>query len=155
MIFKNKSEPRRDYTVIIGCGRVGASLAATISSDGGNTVIIDTDIDSFRKLPPSFAGQAVCGDGTEVDVLNEVGTEKASAVISVTDDDNINIMVAQLAKEMYSVPRVIARLHDPERECVYNEFGIVTICPALLSENEIDKMLGMNRDGKDGGEDDT
>jgi len=147
-----KSQPR-DYTIIIGCGRLGASLAATISSGGGNTVIIDMDIDSFRKLPPSFAGQAICGDGTEVDMLGEAGVEKASTVISVTDDDNINIMVAQLAKEMYEVPRVIARLHDPERECVYEELGIDTICPAVLSEKEIDKMLGVNRSVEEEGDD--
>lgn len=148
-----KKSPSRDYTIIIGCGRLGASLAATISGGGGNAVIIDMNIDSFRKLPPSFAGQSICGDGTEVDILGEAGIEKASAVISVTDNDNINIMVAQLAKEMYEVPRVIARLHDPERECVYDELGIDTICPAVLSEKEIDKLLGVNKNDEEDGDD--
>jgi trk system potassium uptake protein TrkA len=89
------------------------------------------------------------GDATEMNVLNSAEIEKATAIISVTNKDNTNIMVAQLAKEMFSIERVIARLYDPECECVYREFGIDTICPADLSTKEIDKLLGVPEAGSE------
>jgi trk system potassium uptake protein TrkA len=140
-LFENK---KIDGCIIIaGCGRLGANLANTLSDSGRNVIIIDKDPDSFRKLSPSFGGIAMTGDATEMHVLNEAEIEKAVAVISVTNNDNTNIMVAQLAKELFNIGEVIARLYDPERECVYHEFGIETICPAVLSEKEIDKLLGI------------
>jgi len=132
-----------DYTIIIGCGRLGANLANTLSDEGGNVLIIDKNKDAFRKLSPSFGGLSVNGDATDLDVLQEAQISKASVVVAVTNDDNANIMVAQLAREMFKVQRVIARLYDPERECVYREFGIDTVCPAILSVKEIDKILSI------------
>ena len=138
LFTKKRSE---SFTIIVGCGRLGANLASTLSDAGGSIIIIDKDPDSFRKLSPSFGGIVMAGDATEMNVLNSAEIEKATAVITVTDNDNTNIMVAQLAKEMFSIERVIARLFDPECECVYQEFGIDTICPAVLSTQEIDKLL--------------
>lgn len=138
-----------DYTIIIGCGRLGANLANTLSDDGGSVLIIDKNKDAFRKLSPSFGGLSVIGDAMDLDVLQEAQISKASIVVAVTNDDNANILVAQLAREMFKIQRVIARLYDPERECVYREFGIDTICPAVLSAKEIDKILsetGMLKD---------
>ena len=140
LISNRKNE---GYTIIVGCGRLGANLANTLSDSGGSIIIIDKDPDSFRKLSPSYGGIVMAGDATEMNVLSNAEIEKATAVISVTNNDNTNIMVAQLAKEMYSIGRVIARLFDPECECVYREFGIDTICPAVLSTKEIDKLLGV------------
>lgn len=73
--------------------------------------------------------------------MQEAQISKASVVVAVTNSDNANIMVAQIARELFHIRRVIARLYDPERECVYREFGIDTICPAILSAKEIDKIL--------------
>ena len=131
----------RDYTVVIGCGRLGANLANTLSDDGGNVLIIDKNKDAFRKLSPSFGGLAVTGDATDLSVLREAQINKADVVVAVTNDDNVNIMAAQLAREMFQNRRVIARLYDPEKECVYHEFGIDTICPAVLSAQEIARIL--------------
>ena len=131
------------YTIIAGCGRLGANLANTLSDSGGNIIIIDKNPEAFRKLSQSYGGIVMTGDATEMNVLHNAEIEKASTVISVTNKDNTNIMVAQLAKEMYNIGRVIARLYDPECECVYREFGIDTICPATLSTKEIDKLLGV------------
>ena len=131
------------YTIIAGCGRLGANLANTLSGSGENVVIIDSNPDAFRKLSPLFSGIMVTGDAMDMLVLRNAGIDKATAVVSVTNNDNTNIMVAQLAKEMYHTEHVIARLYDPERECVYREFGIDTICPAVLSTKEIDKLLGL------------
>ena len=130
-----------DYTIIIGCGRLGANLANTLSDAGGSVLVIDKNKESFRKLSPSFGGLTVSGDATDLDVLQEAQMDEASIVIAVTNDDNVNIMVAQLAREVFGIERVIARLYDPERECVYHEFGMNTICPAILSAQEIDKLL--------------
>ena len=141
-LFQNKKQS--SYTVIIGCGRLGANLANTLSGEGENVLILDKEKDSFRKLSSSFGGLAVEGDGTELDTLKAADVQRADTVIAVTNNDNINIMIAQIAKECFSVKKVISRLFDPERECVYQELGIDTICPAVLSANEIDKILNRN-----------
>ena len=136
-------EPKKksDYVIIIGCGRLGANLASTLSDDGGNVLIMDKNRDSFRRLSASFGGLSIVANGTDLDALQEAQIQNASTVIAVTNNDNTNIMIAQIARDMFHVDNVIARLFDPERESVYQEFGIKTICPAVLSVKEIDKML--------------
>ncbi len=139
-----------NYTIVIGCGRLGANLANTLSDEGGNVLIIDKSKDAFRKLSPSFGGLSITGDALDFDVLHEAQINKASVVVAVTNNDNANIMAAQIARELFQIKRVIARLYDPERECVYREFGIDTICPAILSAKEIDKILsktGLSENG--------
>ncbi|MCI8364879.1 MAG: TrkA family potassium uptake protein [Eubacterium sp.] len=138
-MFQNKK--KSSYTVIIGCGRLGANLAGTLSDEGEDILIMDRSKDAFRKLPTSFGGLAVEGDGTDFICLKEAQIEKAATIVAVTNHDNINIMIAQIAKELFRTECVIARLYDPERECVYREFGVDTICPAVLSAKEIDKLL--------------
>ena len=132
---------KSDYTVIIGCGRLGANLANALSDDGGNVLIMDKTRDSFRRLAPSFGGLSVVANGTDLDALEQARIGSASTVIAVTNDDNTNIMVAQIARDLFHVDNVIARLFDPDRETVYQEFGIKTFCPAVLSVKEIDKLL--------------
>ena len=144
-LFKNKKQS--SYTVIIGCGRLGANLANTLSEEGENVLILDKEKESFRKLSSSFGGLAVEGNGTELDTLKAADVQRADTVVAVTNNDNVNIMIAQIAKECFSVKKVISRLFDPERECVYQELGIDTICPAVLSANEIDKILNRNEGG--------
>lgn len=139
-LFDRKKE---ECTIIVGCGRLGANLANTLSDRGEDVIIIDSNSDSFRKLSQSFSGIFINGDATDLGVLSEAQIENATAVITVTNNDNTNIMVAQIAKKLYNIQHVIARLYDPERECVYREFGIDTICPAVLSAKEIEKLLHM------------
>lgn len=143
----NFFEPKKQdtYTVIIGCGRLGANLANTLSNEGGNVLIMDEDKSSFRRLSSNFGGLSVVGNGTDFGVLEGIKIQEASAVIAVTNDDNTNIMIAQIARDVFNVDRVIARLYDPERETVYQEFGIDTICPTTLSTKEIDKLLSVFR----------
>lgn len=140
MKFFEKKKPE-NYTVIVGCGRLGANIANTLSNDGENVLIIDENRDSFRLLSSNFGGLTLTGNGTDLDVLKEAELDKANVVIAVTNDDNVNIMVAQVAIGVFNVEKVIARLYDSEREAIYREFGINTICPAMLSIKEIDKML--------------
>lgn len=137
-----KSKKSEEYTIIVGCGRLGANLANTLSDAGENVLIMDIRKDAFRRLSSSFGGLSVVADGTDFTALKEANIEDATAVVVVTNNDNTNIMVAQIARHEFKVNRVIARLYDVERECVYKEFGIDTICPAVLSAIEIDKLLG-------------
>ncbi|MCL2163672.1 MAG: TrkA family potassium uptake protein [Oscillospiraceae bacterium] len=140
-LFTNKKNG--GCTIIAGCGRLGANLANTLSNDGKDVVIIDINPTAFRKLHTSFGGIIMAGDATEMLVLEDAGIENATAVIAVTNNDNTNILIAQLAKEMFNIGQIIARLYDPEREYVYHEFGIETILPAVLSAKEIDRLLGI------------
>ena len=136
------------YTIIVGCGRLGAILASKLSDSGEDVLIIDKYKESFTKLPMSFAGIALPGDATEESVLRDAEIEKAMAVLAVTDNDNTNIMVALMAKEIFKVDYVICRLYDFERECVYKEFGIDTICPATLSADEIVRVLSVSKESE-------
>ena len=136
-------EPKKKdaYTIIVGCGRLGASLANTLSEMGGNVLIMDRHKEAFKKLSPCFGGLSVVGDGTDLDVLQDAQISKATAVVVVTNNDNTNIMISQICRDIFHVKSVISRLYDPERECVYQEFDIETICPSILSVKEIDRLL--------------
>lgn len=139
--MNGKLKKSNDDTIVIGCGRLGANLASVLSDAGRSVLILDRDKSAFRRLGPSFGGLTVTGDGTDLDTLREAGMERADTVIAVTSNDNANILIAQAARELFDVSHIIARLYDPERECVYRELGVATICPLLLSAKEIDKLL--------------
>ena len=115
--------------VIIGCGRVGARLAATLDHGGHRVAIVDLQPASFRRLPQDFSGRAIIGIGIDEDVLKSAGIEEADAFFAVTNGDNTNIMAAQLAQTMFNVPHVAARIYDPVREDTYRRMGIHTVCP--------------------------
>ena len=129
------------YTVIIGCGRLGAGLAESLSADGQSVLVMDEEEDSFRKLSSGFDGFTEVGDGTDFDDLQEAHIEKAQTALIVTDHDNANIMIAQIVKVHFQVPRVIARLYNPARKKLCEEFGIETICPSELSAQQIRNLL--------------
>lgn len=138
-LFENKK--KEEYIIIIGCGRLGANLANTLSDNEGDVLIMDTKKSSFRRLTSDFGGLSVVGNGTDLNALKDADISRASAVIAVTNHDNTNIMIAQIARDLFHIDKVIARLYDPERESVYQALGIKTICPAILSAKEVDKML--------------
>lgn len=140
MSILNKLEDG-DYTIIIGCGRLGASLASILSENDNNVLIIDKDKDAFRKLSSSFGGLTLIGDGTDFDVLKEAQIDKASSFVALTDNDNINIMAAQIARCIYKIKNVTARLYNSDLEIIYKKFNINTICPSILSLKEFDKIL--------------
>ena len=147
--FKTARRKGSGYTVIIGCGRLGASLANAISDKEASVMMVDRDERAFRKLGTAYGGLTLSGDATDIAVLRSAEIERADTVVSVTNDDNTNIMVAQIARNVYHIPNVICRLYDPEREIVYKEFGIDTICPTVLSTREIDRLLGKEKEAKE------
>jgi len=118
--------------VIMGCGRVGARLAAMLEEDGHKVAILDMEPYSFRRLPANFQGEALVGDGTDEDDLRRAGIEEADAFIAVTQGDNRNVMAAQIAKHVFDVPKVVCRIYDPLREELYNTLGLETISPTTV-----------------------
>lgn len=128
--------------VILGCGRVGARLASMMVEDGHDVSVIDSDPNSLSHLPDDFGGQVVLGTGIDVDVLKSAGIAHADAFAAVTNFDNTNIMACQVAKEIFGVKKVLARIYDPGREGLYHQLGLETICPTtLISTAAHDIML--------------
>jgi trk system potassium uptake protein TrkA len=129
--------------VILGCGRVGSTLALMLSSEGHDVSIIDMDTSAFRRLGENFSGRAINGIGINADVLREAGIENADAFLTVTNGDNTNIMAAQIAKTLFQVPRVMARIYDPLRAEIYREVGVETLCITTLGSGIFhDRLLG-------------
>ena len=115
--------------VIMGCGRVGARVAALLDHTGNDVAIIDTDSRAFRRLQAGFGGETIIGTGIDEDVLRAAGIEDADAFIAVTNGDNRNIMAAQVARLVFAVPEVVCRIYDPVREDTYRRLGLTTVCP--------------------------
>ncbi len=118
--------------VIMGCGRVGAQLAGLLDTDGHSVTILDTDASSFRRLPPTFKGTALVGNGLDQEALKRAGVEEADAFVAVTQGDNRNIMAAQVAKHIFNVPRVVCRIYDPLRQEIYSTLGLETLGPTTI-----------------------
>ena len=129
--------------VIVGCGRVGAELAATFGGAGHDVVVLDLRTDAFDRLPSSFRGSAVRGDGTDEDVLERAGSRGVDVFIAMTEGDNRNVMAAQLAHEAFDVRRVIAKINDPVRAEAYADLGIATLCRTNLMSDAINVYLGL------------
>jgi trk system potassium uptake protein TrkA len=121
------------YVVIVGCGRLGSILANRLSRQGSSVVVVDRDVAAFQNLSTEFSGFQVTGDAAELAVLRQAKIEEADCLLAVTRHDNVNLMVAQVARTIFGVSKVIARVFDPSREAVYRRFEIETICPTLLS----------------------
>jgi trk system potassium uptake protein TrkA len=120
------------YILIIGCGRVGSELAKLLQVEGHNVVVIDKNPKSFQRLGATFNGLTITGNSFDLEVLKEAGIEKANALCVVTNGDNTNIMTAQIAKKMFKVPKVIARVYDPQRADIYKHLGLDIISGTIL-----------------------
>jgi len=121
------------YIVIIGCGRLGSLLANQLSRVGHSVVVIDADESTFDNLSPDFSGFRVVGDATQIAVLKEAKLKNADVLFAATHEDNVNLMVAQVARKVFDVQHVLARVFDPRREQVYDQLGIETICPTSVA----------------------
>lgn len=129
------------YIIIAGCGKVGSGLANKLSREGHDVVIIDFDEEAFKKIDLDFTGLTLVGVPFDEDVLKKAGIDKADAVAAVTPEDNDNIMVCQIAKTIYGVPNVLARIFNPMREQVFHQFGLDTICPTNVSVEMISAII--------------
>ncbi|HHF08144.1 MAG: TrkA family potassium uptake protein [Thermotogae bacterium] len=138
----NKKKSKGLYIVIFGCGRLGSGIANWLSSKGNSVVVVDRREEAFSSLSFEFTGFTIIGDATELDTLETAKVEKADVVLALTPDDNTNIMTALISKEYFEVPRVIARVYDPNNIDMFSEFGVEIICPTLLAVKEIQNTLG-------------
>ncbi len=127
--------------IIVGCGRVGANLANALSAERHQVVVIDSSPASFGRLSREFTGRMLTGIGFDRDVLMQADIEEADALAATTDSDNVNIVVAVTAKETFKVPRVVARIYDPEAAEIYRREGIPTVTPTLLAAATMKSMI--------------
>jgi len=132
---------RYQYVIVVGSGRLGSILANRISRAGSSVVVVDRDEAAFRNLDVDFSGFKVAGDAAEMAVLRRAGIDRADCLLTVTPNDNVNLMVAQVAHKIWHVPRVVARAYDPAREAIYHELGIETICPTHLAAETLLDVL--------------
>jgi trk/ktr system potassium uptake protein len=130
-------------TVIVGCGRVGSVLADSFDRAGHEVIIIDTSTSAFDRLPGTFGGAAVRGDGTDEDTLRRAGAAEADLFIAMTEGDNRNVMASQLAVEALGAKRVIAKINDPLRATAYADLGLATLCRTNLMASAVSDFLGL------------
>ncbi len=118
--------------VILGCGRVGSTLATMLDQSGHEVSIIDFSSEAFQRLNPDFRGETIPGNGVDEEILIRAGIKEADAFAAVTNGDNRNIMASQIAKEIFNVKKVMCRIYDPIREETFRELGMETICPTKV-----------------------
>ncbi|MFA7701040.1 MAG: NAD-binding protein, partial [Bacilli bacterium] len=123
----------RNKVLIIGCGRLGANIAALASEKGQNVIVVDRNHNSFDRLPESFSGYRVTGDATDLSLLEEAYIKTAKEVVITTGDDNVNLFLAHVACLIYEVPSIYVRLDDPERGALLNGLKVKAIYPFELS----------------------
>ena len=127
--------------VVAGCGKVGSQFARVMSEEGHEIAVVDSSSENFRLLGPGFHGVTILGVPIDEDVLKEAGIESADGFAAVTPDDNINMMACQIAKEMFHVPRIFARIQDPVKEQVFYQFGVHTVCPTNMAVQEFRALM--------------
>jgi trk system potassium uptake protein TrkA len=129
------------HIVIMGCGRVGSTIAHILEDHGHSVAVIDQDAEAFRKLKPGFRGTKVTGVGFDRDVLIEAGIENADAFAAVSSGDNSNVIAARVARESFGVKQVAARIYDPRRAEVYQRLGIPTVATVRWTADQMLRRL--------------
>jgi trk system potassium uptake protein TrkA len=129
------------HIVIMGCGRVGSALAQTLEQQGHTVAVIDQDPTAFRRLGSGFGGRRVTGVGFDQDTLREAGIEEAGAFAAVSSGDNSNIIAARVAREMFGIENVAARIYDPRRAEVYQRLGIPTVATVRWTADQMLRRL--------------
>jgi trk system potassium uptake protein TrkA len=137
-------------TVIVGCGRVGATLAEIFDREGHEVIVLDVRTRAFERLPTGFRGSAIRGDGTDEDVLRRAGAEDADIFVALTEGDNRNVMAAQIAAEELGARQVIAKVNDPLRAAAYADLGLAVLCRTTLQADAVSAWLGLPVSGAPG-----
>ena len=127
--------------LIVGCGRVGSTLAKLLDADKHEVIVVDENPGAFKRLGQKFGGHVVVGTGIDYDVLKRAGAESADGFIAVTQGDNRNIMGALIAQRMFGIKKIVARIYDPARGMMYRDLGIETVCPTTVGAKMIRDML--------------
>ena len=132
-------------TMIVGCGRVGSQLAILLANEGHNVTIIDKNPEAFKRLGGAFNGVTAAGNGFDEVLLRELKIDAQDAFVSVTSGDNTNLMASQIAKKIFQVPRVMARVYDPTRADIYRKLGLDIISGTQLVAAMIRDKIIENR----------
>lgn len=119
--------------LIVGCGKVGSMLASELDRMGHDVAVLDREEAHFTLLDSDFSGYTISGVPIDQDVLKRAGIEGCDAILAMTEDDNVNIMVCQMAKDIFHTKTVLARIFDPKREKIFSTFNIRTISPNNLT----------------------
>ncbi|HZZ64391.1 MAG TPA: NAD-binding protein [Candidatus Baltobacteraceae bacterium] len=127
--------------LIVGCGRVGSTLAKLLDADGNEVIVIDENPGAFKRLGEKFKGHVVVGTGIDYDVLKRAGAQHTDGFIAVTNGDNRNIMAALIAQRMFHIKKIVARIYDPARGMMYRDLGIETVCPTTVGAKMIRDVL--------------
>jgi len=127
--------------IIMGCGRVGAQLAALLDNEGHSVAVLDIEAYSFRRLPSNFKGTALLGNGIDEAILKKAGIEEADIFVALTQGDNRNVMAAQIAKHIFNVPRVVCRIYDPLRQELYTTLGLEAFSPTTIFAQMLKEKL--------------
>jgi trk system potassium uptake protein TrkA len=127
--------------IIIGCGHTGAGLARELSLAGHAVTVVDSNAASFERLGPSFKGEMITGVGFDRDVLLKAGIERADGLGAVTSSDETNVVTARVAREVFHVPKVVARVYDPRKAEIYRRLGLQTISPVSFGIQRLAEIL--------------
>ena len=127
--------------LIVGCGRVGSTLAKLLDADGHEIIVVDEEPNAFKRLGQKFKGHVVVGTGIDYDVLKHAGAAQAGGFVAVTNGDNRNVMAALIAQRMFHIKKIVARIYDPTRGMMYRELGIDTVCPTTTGAKMIRDVL--------------
>jgi trk system potassium uptake protein TrkA len=127
--------------IIMGCGRVGSQVAQLLDSEGHDVTAIDPVLDNLDRLGKNYQGKKIRGVGFDRDVLIQAGIEMADAFVATSSSDNANIVAARIARNIFHVPRVVARLYDPRRAEIYRRLGLVTMSMISWGAQRIYELL--------------
>ena len=136
--------------LVVGCGRVGSTLARSLHASGWDVSVVDETEDALTRLGESWTGEFHLGHGMDTDVLEAAGIKGADAVIVATDGDNTNIVVAQVAKERYGVESVGVRIHDPARAEFYGNRGLHVVSPTREAIRDLESWANATQNGSGG-----
>ena len=130
--------------VIVGCGRMGVSLARSLNLKGHQVTVVDKDPLAFERLGPAFRGQTVVGIGFDRDTLARAEIEKVDALAAVTSSDETNVVTARIARLTFHVPRVVARVYDPRKADIYRRLGLQTVSPVVLATSRLAELVSFS-----------
>lgn len=140
-VITSTANPNATDAVIVGCGRVGSTLANQLLREGWRVCVVDKRADSFRRLGENFTGRTIVGIGFDREVLEAAGVTQSTAVAAVTNGDNSNILIARVARELFGAQKVVARIYDPQRAAVYGRLGISTVASVAWTVGRVSGEL--------------
>ena len=132
----------KNKTLIVGCGRLGSSMANKCSLERKNIIVVDKDPDAFDRLSDAFGGYTVTGDITDLSLLEEAYISTAKEIIITTGNDNVNLFIAHVARKIQDVPEIYVRLNNPENEILLKGMAIKAIFPFELSYDKFNVLRG-------------